>query len=376
MEDGGGRQTLHWAEAGGAAPCARTVHGRRLRLHGHAHERRTRRQSGRGEYSQLCWQLRPPVWRAAHRISHACRAGPNLAAPPSPSPQAAIDPQLEDDIAAADSLDEDLSSDSDELFPAAAALLASDTDDEPLSFASLYVDDSDGEAAAEVDPSLLLANCGLSDITVKALEAKGILHMFPIQKMVFSPAMDGADLIARAKTGSGKTLAFALPVVEKILASRDGRKGERGRAPQCIVLAPTRELAKQVEREIASVSPTLMVGCYYGGSPIGPQLRQLRDGVDIVVGTPGRVIDLLNQRALDLTQVSARSSDEMRLDASMRALRGGLHSRCTPSNLLLGWVFMRRRRRRRRPVHVATHPLPLLTPSPPRPPPPPFRFAS
>ena len=72
--------------------------------------------------------------------------------------------------------------------------------------------------------------------------------MFPIQKMVFEPAMAGNDMIARAKTGSGKTLAFALPVVEKIMAARpNGRRdAQPGRLPKCIVLAPTRELAKQV----------------------------------------------------------------------------------------------------------------------------------
>ncbi len=95
-------------------------------------------------------------------------------------------------------------------------------------------------------PLLQLINCGLSEETVLALEERGIHALFPIQKLVFAPAMEGSDLIGRAKTGSGKTLAFALPVVEKILAARRANKPMRGRAPQCIVLAPTRELAKQV----------------------------------------------------------------------------------------------------------------------------------
>jgi hypothetical protein len=132
---------------------------------------------------------------------------------------------------------------------------------------------------------------------VSALEQRGITALFPIQKVVFEPAMRGADLIARAKTGSGKTLAFAIPVIEKILA------GPRLRKPQCLVLAPTRELAKQVEREIAATAPSLAMGCYYGGNPIGPQLKELRRGVDIVVGTPGRIIDLIDQDALDLSSV-------------------------------------------------------------------------
>ena len=88
------------------------------------------------------------------------------------------------------------------------------------------------------------------------------------------------------------------------MAQRGETRGGRGRAPLCLVLAPTRELAKQVEREFTSVSPSLFVGCYYGGTPIGSQLRELQRGVDVVVGTPGRVIDLIDQNALDLSEVS------------------------------------------------------------------------
>ena len=179
-----------------------------------------------------------------------------------------------------------------------------ESDDEPFTFASLFTDDSVDAVEEVVDESLLLSNCGLSETTVNAMAEKGIKHLFPIQKMVFEPAFAGSDLIARAKTGSGKTLAFALPVVEKIMAQRGETRGGRGRAPLCLVLAPTRELAKQVEREFTSVSPSLFVGCYYGGTPIGSQLRELQRGVDVVVGTPGRVIDLIDQNALDLSEVS------------------------------------------------------------------------
>ena len=119
-------------------------------------------------------------------------------------------------------------------------------------------------------------------------------------------------MIARARTGSGKTLAFALPVIEKILASSAGERPASGRLPQCVVLAPTRELAKQVEREVAGAGPRLDVGCYYGGTPIGPQLRELRRGVDVVVGTPGRIIDLIDQDALDLSQVCVLGGEGLR----------------------------------------------------------------
>lgn len=196
----------------------------------------------------------------------------------------------------------------------AAEAAEADSDDEPSSFASLFTEESESEVEEEIEESLLIKNCGLSQVTVDALQARGIKAMFPIQKQVFEPAMAGTDLIARAKTGSGKTLAFALPVIEKIMANRaqgdiQGVKG-RGRPPQCLVLAPTRELAKQVEREFTSVAPTLFVGCYYGGAAIGPQLRELQRGVDVAVGTPGRIIDLIDQNALDLSHVRFVVLDE------------------------------------------------------------------
>jgi ATP-dependent helicase YprA (DUF1998 family) len=155
-----------------------------------------------------------------------------------------------------------------------------------------------------------VANCGLSAASIASLAARGIHGLFDVQKQVLTPAMEGRDIIARAKTGSGKTLAFALPTVEKIMNSLpDGlRSLQRGRRPLCLVLAPTRELARQVEREFITVAPGLVLGCYYGGTPIGAQLRQLRSGVDIVVGTPGRVIDLIDQNALDLGGVRAAAT--------------------------------------------------------------------
>ncbi|GAB4820300.1 hypothetical protein N2152v2_007346 [Parachlorella kessleri] len=186
---------------------------------------------------------------------------------------------------------------------------ATDLEGEHQSFASLLGAETDEEPEV-VDESLMLVNCGLSEVTVKALEEKGIFSLFPVQKQVFTPAMDGSDMICRAKTGSGKTLAFALPVIEKIMAAKSAEGGRPKPHPRCLVLAPTRELAKQVEREFQSAAPTLRVGCYYGGTPIGPQLRELRSGVEVVVGTPGRVIDLIDQDSLDLGRVGFVILDE------------------------------------------------------------------
>ncbi|KIY95427.1 DEAD-box ATP-dependent RNA helicase 7 [Monoraphidium neglectum] len=174
---------------------------------------------------------------------------------------------------------------------------------------------------SDVDETLLVSNLGLSDETVRALQARGITALFPIQRLVLQPAMEGRDLIGRAKTGSGKTLAFALPVIEGILAEDreaaggvplDGRRrrGVPGRAPRCIVLAPTRELANQVAKEFESACPNLVVRSFYGGVPIGAQIRDLAGGVDVVVGTPGRVMDLIDRRSLKLDKIRYAVLDE------------------------------------------------------------------
>ena len=186
------------------------------------------------------------------------------------------------------------------------------------SLASIF--ESEDEEVIEVDAnladeSLRLENCGLRPETVAALQARGIHALFPIQKHVFEPSRAGRDLIGRARTGSGKTLAFSLPIIEGILEEKErhaaeGTQPPNPRAPRCIVLAPTRELAKQVEREMAETAPGLALGCFYGGVDIGGQIRQLRRGCDAVVGTPGRVIDLIDRGALDLSSIKFFVLDE------------------------------------------------------------------
>ncbi|KAL1104063.1 hypothetical protein V6Z11_D04G042400 [Gossypium hirsutum] len=120
--------------------------------------------------------------------------------------------------------------------------------------------------------------------------------------------MQGRDMIGRAKTGTGKTLAFGIPIMDKII--RYNAKHGRGRNPMCLVLAPTRELAKQVEKEFHESAPNLDTICVYGGTPISRQMRQLDYGVDVAVGTPGRIIDLLKRGALNLSEVQFLVLDE------------------------------------------------------------------
>ena len=184
------------------------------------------------------------------------------------------------------------------------------------------IDEKTIKVSVDADPTSI-NNFNLHPITVAALKKKGIETLFPIQVAALEPAQSGRDVVARAKTGTGKTLAFSLPIVEKFLredeeennrGDEDGegtrRRGSRDKRPRCIVLAPTRELAQQVEREIYSLAPSFETLTVYGGAPIGPQESKLRRGVDFVVGTPGRVMDLLNRGTLDLSRVQHVVLDE------------------------------------------------------------------
>ncbi|KAL9659861.1 hypothetical protein QQ045_024670 [Rhodiola kirilowii] len=158
------------------------------------------------------------------------------------------------------------------------------------------------------DEGLEITKLGIAEEIVTALARKGITKLFPIQRAVLQPAMQGCDMIGRAKTGTGKTLAFGIPIMDKII--QHNAKHGRSRNPLSIVMAPTRELAKQVEKEFHESAPNLDTLCVYGGTPIGQQMRQLDYGVDIVVGTPGRVIDLLKRGALVLSEVQFVVLDE------------------------------------------------------------------
>ena len=150
------------------------------------------------------------------------------------------------------------------------------------------------------------ADLGVDDDIVATLAARDIVHPFPIQSLTIPLALKGHDLIGQARTGTGKTIAFALPLLHLVEAGRaDGK-------PQALVVAPTRELASQVARdiELASGDRGTRILVIYGGRAYEPQLEALRKGVDVVVGTPGRLLDLAKQRALDLSQVKILVLDE------------------------------------------------------------------
>ena len=121
-------------------------------------------------------------------------------------------------------------------------------------------------------------------------------------------------MIARSRTGTGKTLAFGLPIIEKLSTSLDekGTKGRRGRSPSVVILAPTRELAKQVEDQLDVIAKPhgLRVRCIYGGVSYDRQINDINNGIDILVGTPGRIMDHLDRGTLDLSQVQHVVLDE------------------------------------------------------------------
>jgi len=146
---------------------------------------------------------------------------------------------------------------------------------------------------------------GLSDDTIQALEKRGFTKPTAIQVKVIPLLLEGKkDVVGQSQTGTGKTASFALPILEKIK--------EHSRTIQAIILTPTRELALQVAKEINSLKgkKDIQVLPVYGGAPIGPQRQKLRDGVDIVVGTPGRVMDLQRRKSLKLDNIQYAVLDE------------------------------------------------------------------
>jgi superfamily II DNA/RNA helicase len=146
-----------------------------------------------------------------------------------------------------------------------------------------------------------------------ALERAGITTPFAIQEMTLSVALIGTDLIGQARTGTGKTLAFGIPVLQRSVAPADPDYAELPQGkPQALIVAPTRELALQVSGDLALAGADrgLRVLTVYGGVAYEPQLDALTTGVDVVVGTPGRLLDLCNRRALDISHVHALVLDE------------------------------------------------------------------
>jgi superfamily II DNA/RNA helicase len=153
---------------------------------------------------------------------------------------------------------------------------------------------------------------GLGENIVRVLADLGAGTPFPIQAATVRPILEGRDVLARGRTGSGKTIAFGAPLVESILRSQAGTKREFGRSPKALILAPTRELALQIDRTVQPIARSvgLFTTQIYGGVPQARQVGALRKGVDIIIGTPGRIEDLQAQGKLDLSEVRIVVLDE------------------------------------------------------------------
>ncbi|NMM84204.1 ATP-dependent RNA helicase [Rhodococcus sp. SRB_17] len=160
------------------------------------------------------------------------------------------------------------------------------------------------------------AELGVRDEIVRALNEIGIERTFAIQELTLPLAMAGDDLIGQARTGMGKTFGFGVPLLHRIVTAANGTAALDG-TPRALIIVPTRELCIQVARDLENASKYLRVGDrglqvlpIYGGRPYETQIAALQKGVDVVVGTPGRLLDLANQSHLILGKVGVLVLDE------------------------------------------------------------------
>jgi superfamily II DNA/RNA helicase len=151
---------------------------------------------------------------------------------------------------------------------------------------------------------------GVNEVICTALDDAGIHTTFPIQALTLPLAIAGQDIIGQARTGTGKTLAFGVPVLHRLAPTLGA--GRAARQPAALIIVPTRELAIQVADDLKKAGARLgaRVLTVYGGRAYEPQIEALNAGTDVVVGTPGRLLDLANRKNLDLSRIRALILDE------------------------------------------------------------------
>jgi superfamily II DNA/RNA helicase len=237
---------------------------------------------------------------------------------------------------------------------------------------SIAVEQSSGTPAPEAEaaqtaPTQTFADFDVREDIVDALAAKGIVHPFPIQSMTLPIALKGRDIIGQAKTGTGKTLGFGIPMLQSVVApGEDNPQSRPIGKPQGLVVLPTRELAVQVASDLqaASAKRPVRILTIYGGRAYEPQIEALTQGIEIVVGTPGRLIDLMRQGHLDLSQVRTAvldEADEMLdlgfLEDIEKLLRAVPTTRQTMlfSATMPGPIMALARRFMSRPTHIRAH---------------------
>ncbi len=192
---------------------------------------------------------------------------------------------------------------------------SSNGDPEPITIDAGTLDDGDGDGDDDDDCDgdgdgddgpVTFADLGLSDDLLASLTEKGYVIPTPIQAESIPPLLDGFDLLGQAATGTGKTAAFALPMLDRVAGAK------RSKLPFGLVLVPTRELANQVAMAMKEYGAQgrVRMAALFGGTNIGPQFSLLNAGVDIVIGTPGRVLDHLKRGSLDLSNCGMVVLDE------------------------------------------------------------------
>jgi ATP-dependent RNA helicase DDX21 len=183
------------------------------------------------------------------------------------------------------------------------------------------VEEAAAEGGADAQGTPVDDIAALSPAMRKRLKTQGFATLFPVQKATVDRVLAGQDVLVRSRTGSGKTMGFGIPIIQLLeeqqdaLLGRDHRSrglvpGSRKAFPSALILAPTRELVKQVEVEIAKIAGRLRVASVYGGTSYTPQLAALKDGVDILVATPGRLKDLHASHAIDFSRCRIMVLDE------------------------------------------------------------------
>src|SRR5690625_832322 len=180
--------------------------------------------------------------------------------------------------------------------------------------ADVVEDTLETDAPARTPEQQTFAYFGVSEPIVRALAESGITHPFPIQALTLPVVLANHDIIGQAKTGTGKTLGFGIPLLEAVVGPREEGWDAlpAAGAPQAVVVAPTRELAVQVagDLKMASRYRSVRITEVYGGRAYEPQIEALQRGTEVIVGTPGRMIDLLKQGHLDLSKVRTLVLDE------------------------------------------------------------------
>jgi superfamily II DNA/RNA helicase len=171
--------------------------------------------------------------------------------------------------------------------------------------------EADAIQAKDVE-GVTFGDLGLGSNIVRQLAELGAASPFPIQAATIPDVLAGRDVLGRGKTGSGKTIAFGAPLVERLMENNGGKNRQMARKPRALILAPTRELALQIDRTVQPIARSvgLFTTQIYGGVPQYRQVSALQRGVDIIVGTPGRIEDLIEQGKLDLSEISITVLDE------------------------------------------------------------------